>query len=104
MSDIYLAIIVMTLANFFTRVFPFLFFTHKEPSETLKYIGKYFPPTIMTILIFYTLANVDFTTTPYGTKEILSIFITAFLHIRFNNYLVSIICGTLFYMLLLQYL
>jgi branched-subunit amino acid transport protein AzlD len=103
MSDIYIAIFVMALSNFFTRVFPFLFYSSKEPPKILNYIGKVFPPVIMTILIFYTLANVDFTTTPYGTKEILSIFLTAFLHFRFNNYLVSIILGTLFYMILLQY-
>jgi branched-subunit amino acid transport protein AzlD len=103
MTDIYLAIIVMAFANFFTRVFPFLFFYSNEPPKLLKYIGDIFPPVIMTILIFYTLGNIDFTTAPYGSKEILAIFVTAFLHFRFNNYLISIILGTFFYMVLLQY-
>jgi len=104
MNNIYLAILIMSLANLLTRVFPFLFFSKKEPPKIVKYIGEYFPPVIMTILIFYTLTNVDFTAAPYGSKEILAIIVTAFLHIKFNNYLVSIITGTLFYMLLQQYI
>ena len=104
LNEIYLAIIVMTLANYLTRIFPFLFFTHKEPSKTLKFIGEYFPPVIMTILVFYSLGSVDFTSAPYGTKEILGIAMTAFLHWKFNNYLISIIAGTAFYMSLVQLL
>lgn len=102
MIDIYLAIIAMTIANFLTRVFPFIFFRKNEPSPTIKFIAKFFPAVIMTILIFYTLSSIDFTQAPYGLKEIAAILVTAFLHIRFNNYLVSIIVGTLFYMLLVQ--
>ncbi|MEA1915471.1 MAG: AzlD domain-containing protein [Campylobacterota bacterium] len=103
-NEIYLAIFVMAGANYATRIFPFLFFSKKEPPYILQYIGDFFPPVIMTILVFYSLGSVDFTTAPYGSKEILGIFITALLHWRFNNYLVSIIAGTAFYMILVQFL
>jgi branched-subunit amino acid transport protein AzlD len=102
-NELYMAIFVMTLANFLTRVFPFLFFVKQEPPIWIVFIEKNFPPIIMTILIFYTLTSVDFTTKPYGMKEILAIVLTAFLHIRFNNYLVSIFIGTIFYMGLVQF-
>jgi len=103
-NELYMAIIVMTFANFLTRVFPFLFFVKHEPPAWVVFIEKNFPPIIMTILIFYTLTNVDFTTAPYGMKEITAIALTAFLHIRFNNYLVSIFIGTIFYMGLVQFI
>ena len=103
-SELYLAIGVMAIANFITRVFPFLFFAKKEPPKYIVFVEKSFPPIIMTILIFYTLGKIDFTLAPYGIKELLSVFITAILHIRFNNYLVSIFVGTLFYMLLVQFI
>jgi branched-subunit amino acid transport protein AzlD len=93
----------MTIANFLTRVFPFLFFVKHEPPAWIVFIEKNFPPIIMSILIFYTLTSVDFTTAPYGMKEILAIAVTAFLHIRFNNYLVSIFIGTIFYMGMVQF-
>ena len=99
---IYLAIAVMAVANYITRVFPFLFFIKRKPPKIILFVEKNFPPVIMTILIFYTLGSINFTKAPYGTKEIAAILITALLHYRFGNYLVSIFGGTIFYMFLVQ--
>ena len=85
-NEIYLAIIVMAVANYLTRLLPFLFFTKKDPPAFIIFIEQNFPPIIMTILIFYTLASVDFVNEMYGLKEFISILITAFLHFKFNNY------------------
>jgi branched-subunit amino acid transport protein AzlD len=103
-NELFLAIGVMTLANFITRVFPFLFFAKKDPPKYVVFVEKSFPPIIMTILIFYTLGKIDFNTAPYGLKELSAVAVTAFLHIQFNNYLVSIFMGTIFYMLLVQFI
>jgi len=103
-EQVYLAIAVMALANYLTRVFPFLFFIKHEPPKFVIFVEKSFPPIIMTILIFYTLSGVDFTKAPYGIKEVVAILFTAFLHLKFDNYLVSIFSGTAFYMALVQLL
>ncbi len=103
-NEIYLAIAVMAFVNFFTRVFPFVFFSNKEPPKVITYIENYFPPVIMSILIVYSLENVNFTLFPYGLKEIVAILFTASMHLKFNNYLVSIFGGTIFYMFLVQYI
>ncbi|MDY0051261.1 MAG: AzlD domain-containing protein [Aliarcobacter sp.] len=102
--EIYLAIAIMTIVNYFTRFFPFLFFRKNEVPSYILYIEKYFPPIIMSILIFYTLKDIDFSIQPYGLKEIISIIFTAVLHLSFKNYLISIFAGTIFYMGLVQYL
>jgi len=102
--ELFLAIVIMTLANFITRVFPFLFFSKKEPPKIISFIANSFPPIIMTILIFYTLGKIDFTVAPYGTKELIAIVATGLLHIKFNNYLISIFMGTIFYMILVQFI
>ena len=99
---IYLAIAVMAVANYITRVFPFLFFIKRKSPHIIIFVEKNFPPIIMTILIFYTLGSIDFTKSPYGAKEIVAIALTIFLHHRFGNYLVSIFGGTIFYMFLVQ--
>jgi branched-subunit amino acid transport protein AzlD len=101
--ELFLAIAVMSIANLLTRAFPFLFFLKKEPPKIFEFIQQFFPPIIMTILIFYTLSKIDFTIAPHGSKEILAIILTAILHIKFNNYLISIFLGTLFYMFMVQY-
>ena len=103
-NEIYLAIAVMALANLITRAIPFLFFNKNEPPKSIKFISDNFPAMIMIILIFYTLAKVDFTTAPHGAKEFIAIAITTLLHIKLNNYLVSIFIGTISYMALVQYL
>ncbi len=103
-NEILLAIIVMSLVNLFTRVLPFAFFSKKELPSYLAYVGKYFPAIIMTILIVYSIKDINFTLFPYGLKEISAVLFTAILHLRFKNYLVSIFLGTIFYMFLVQFL
>ncbi len=102
--EIYLAIAVMAVVNYFTRVFPFIFFIKKEPPLYIIFIEKYFPPVIMMILIIYTLKDIDFKVYPYAFKELLGITVTAILHLSIKNYLISIFGGTVFYMALVQYL
>lgn len=102
--EIYIAIAIMTVVNYFTRVFPFLFFRKNDLPSYILFIEKYFPSVIMTILIFYTLKEINFSLVPYGMKELGGIVFTALLHLIFKNYLVSIFIGTLFYMGLVQYL
>lgn len=102
--EIYIAIAVMAVVNFFTRVFPFLFFRKIDLPPYIIFIEKYFPSVIMTILIVYTLKDINFDMVPYGIKEISGILFTAILHLRLKNYLISIFAGTIFYMGLVQYL
>lgn len=102
--EIYIAIAIMAVVNFFTRVFPFLFFRKNELPSYVVFIERFFPAVIMTILIVYSIKDIDFSLVPYGIKEIGGILFTAILHIVFKNYLVSIFSGTIFYMVLVQYL
>jgi len=101
-NEIYLAIVVMSFTNYLTRLFPFIFFIKKDPPKIVVYIETYFPPVIMTILIFYSIKDIQFISYPYGLKEIIAILFTTSIHLWKNNYLVSIVGGTIFYMLLVQ--
>lgn len=102
--DIYIAILIMALVNYFTRVFPFIFFIKKEPPSYIVFVERFFPPVIMVILIVYTLKDINFSLYPHGLKEILGVVFTAVLHLSIKNYLISIFGGTIFYMALVQYL
>lgn len=96
------AIIVMTLVNLLTRAMPFLFFRDKTPPKAILFLEGYFPPVIMTILVFYSLKDIDFQTAPYGSYEIVAVGATIALHLLFKNYLLSIFGSTLIYMALVQ--
>lgn len=94
----------MTIVNFLTRIFPFVFFVKNDLPKPIIFIEKFFPAVIMTILIFYSIKEVSFLDAPYGVKEVGGILFTAILHLRLNNYLISIFSGTIFYMVLVQYI
>ncbi|RBQ29382.1 branched-chain amino acid transporter permease [Aliarcobacter vitoriensis] len=101
--EIILVILVAMIATMLTRFLPFIIFRKQEKqSQILLIFEKAMPLAIMVILVFYTIKSVDFLEVPFGIAEILSIFITIFLHIRFNNVLLSIIGSTVFYMFLVQ--
>ncbi len=102
--EIYLAIIVMALVNLFTRAFPFIFFKKNHLPKSLDFLQKFFPATIMTILVVYSIKDVDFVNNYYGLKEFGAIIFTVVVHQKFKNYLVSIFGGTIFYMFLVQYI
>jgi branched-subunit amino acid transport protein AzlD len=96
------AIAVMVAVNFLTRVFPFLFFPDGKTPGWIRYIEIYFPPVILTILVFYSLKETDFANVPYGAYEIGGVALTVILHLIFKNYLVSIFGGTIGYMAMVQ--
>lgn len=102
--EIYLAIAIMAVVNYFTRVLPFLFFKKNELPSYIVFIERFFPSVIMTILIVYSIKDIDFSLAPYGLKEVGAILFTAILHLTLKNYLISIFAGTIFYMGLVQYL
>jgi branched-subunit amino acid transport protein AzlD len=101
--EIYIAIVIMAVVNYFTRFLPFLFFKKKELPSYIVFIERFFPAVIMTILIVYSVKDIDFNLAPHGLKEIGGILFTAILHILVKNYLISIFAGTIFYMGLVQY-
>jgi branched-subunit amino acid transport protein AzlD len=92
----------MAFANIITRALPFAIFNKKKLPKFIEFIQKAFPPIILTILVFYTLSDIDFFKKPYGLNEVIAIIVTIILHLKFNNYLLSIVLSTAIYMLLIN--
>jgi len=102
-SYLFNAIVVMVVVNYFTRALPFLFYRKRTPPAAILFLERYFPPVIiMTILVFYSLKDIDFQSAPYGSYELSAVALTIALHLLFKNYLLSIFGATLFYMGLVQ--
>ena len=96
------AIAVMAVVNYLTRAAAFLFFPTGKTPSLIRFIEIYFPPVILTILIFYSLKDTDFQHAPYGLYEWIGVGLTFALHLLFKNYLVSIFGGTIGYMAMVQ--
>ena len=87
-----------------TRFLPFLVFGGgRKTPQIIVYLGKVLPYAIMGMLVVYCLKDVAFLAYPYGIPEILGCGLVAGLHIWKRNSLLSIGGGTVFYMLLVQF-
>lgn len=98
-SYILTMIFVAFLGTYLTRVLAYWFFKSKKPSENLSFIQKNMPLLIIVILFFYTFYGVNFFKKPYGLDILLSCILVFLLHLKFKNALLSIVLGTIFYML-----
>ena len=91
------------LGTMVTRFLPFLIFPEgKEPPEFIQYLGKVLPYAAIGLLVIYCLKDVPGSGT-YGIPEFLAIAFIVLLHRWKKSILLSIGGGTVFYMLLVQF-
>ena len=97
-------IVVAALVTAATRFLPFLIFSSgtKTP-DIISYLGKVLPYAIMGMLVVYCFKDVNFLAFPHGIPELLGCIAVAVLQIWKRNTLLSIGVGTVFYMLLVQF-
>lgn len=90
-------------SDYYTQIFPFVIFGGDRPTPGyIVYLGKVLPYAIMGMLVVFCLKNITFISAPFGMPEIISCSLVAALHIWKRNTLLSIIGGTVCYMLLIQ--
>lgn len=91
------------LGTMVTRFLLFLIFPEgKEPPEFIQYLGKVLPYAVIGLLVIYCLKDVPGSGT-YGIPEFLAIAFIVLLHRWKKSILLSIGGGTVFYMLLVQF-
>jgi len=97
-----LAIIAVVAAvTIFIRFMPFLIFRKNTP-KIILYMGKVLPYAIMGMLVVYCLKHVSFVKGSHGIPEIIAVVLVVLLHKWKHNTLLSILIGTIAYMLLVQ--
>ena len=91
------------LGTMVTRFLPFLIFPEgKEPPKFIQYLGKVLHYAVIGLLVIYCLKDVPGSGT-YGIPEFLAIAFIVLLHRWKKSILLSIGGGTVFYMLLVQF-
>lgn len=105
MFDIHAAalVAVVALVTIFLRFLPFLIFRNRTSPAFVTYLGKVLPFAIMGMLVVYCLRNISFSVIPFGIPEVISVALVVGLHVWKKNTLLSIISGTVCYMLLVQF-
>lgn len=99
-----LAILVISAITFLTRAIPFLLFGKRDLPAIITYLGNVLPPAIMIILVCYCLKGTDFSSFRALLPELLSCLAVAAVHVIKKNLYLSIIVGTVCYMILIRIL
>lgn len=97
----FLMVVVMATVIIAQRATPFFLFTKGTP-KAIDYIGEALPPAVMAMLIIYCLKNVSLVSFPFGLPEFISIAFVSMVHLWKHNNLISILGGTILYMVLIQ--
>ena len=92
---------VMSLVTILLRFLPFLVFRKKVP-PCITYLGRVLPPAIIGMLVIYCLKDTVITSAPFGLPELIAGVMVVLLQAWKRNALLSILCGTVVYMLLIQ--
>ena len=105
MNELYVltAVAVCAAVTVLLRAVPFLVFKSERSTPAwVSYLGSVLPYAIMAMLVVYCLKDVRFDSPAHGLPELIGCAVVAGLHIWKKNTLLSIVCGTVSYMLLVQ--
>lgn len=98
-----LVVAVIALVTVLLRFLPFLVFNGNcTVPKVINYLGNVLPYSIMGMLVVYCLKEVSFGSFGDWLPELISVIGVVLLHVWKRNTLLSIISGTICYMLLIQ--
>ena len=93
------AVMIMAVVTLALRAFPFLLFGGRKPPELVLYFGRVVSPGAIAMLVVYCFNSVDPLVWPCAVPASAAVVI---LHLKLRNPLLSIIAGTVLYMILVQ--
>ncbi|HMW30199.1 branched-chain amino acid transporter permease [Plasticicumulans sp.] len=102
MSYVLAAVALMALATFATRAAPFLLFAGAGERPWLRFLARYLPPAVMTVLVLYCLRDTFTSGAPGPLPALAGVVVTVAVHLARRNALLSIAAGTALHMLLLR--
>ena len=79
-----------------------IFRNNQNTPKYINYLGKALPGAIFAMLVIYCLKDVNVLRYPYGLYELTAIIITIGLHLMKRNMLISILGGTLSYIIMVN--
>lgn len=97
------AVAIMAIVTIALRFIPFLAIRGDKPTPAIiEYLGKVLPYAIMGMLVIYCVRGISFAKTADWAPIVIASALVAGLHVAFKNTLLSILGGTVCYMLLVQ--
>lgn len=101
-KQVLISIAIMSVVTMLLRFLPFLVFSGKKTPKVITYLGKALPYAMMGMLVVYCLKDMSFSSVNGFVPEIIASAVVIISYIIKKNTLISIISGTVSYMLLVQ--
>lgn len=105
MNDLHIwyAVAVMAIVTAALRICPFIIFgSGKETPRIVRKLGRVLPAAVMGMLVVYCLKGVNFADAAGFMPALIACVLVGGLYVWRRNTLVSIVCGTVCYMVLVQ--
>ena len=107
MNDTFYAILVIgviALVTAMLRFLPFLVFNGRKPiPKVIQHLGVVLPHSVIAMLVVYCLKDVSFVSCSGWLPLMFSVLVVVILHVWKRNTLLSIVGGTVCYMLLIRF-
>lgn len=98
-----LLVVVISVVTMVLRFLPlWVFGNGKQTPKLIQYLGKVLPYAIMGMLVVFCLKGVSFVSAPFGLPELIACAVVIGLHVWKRNTAISIVGGTVMYMMLVQ--
>ena len=91
----------MAVTTALLRFIPFIAFRKKTP-KYITYLCKVLPPAMIGLLVIFCLKDTSVTAYPFGIPELIAAAIVVGAQIWKRNAIISILAGTVVYMVLIQ--
>lgn len=105
MTDLhtYLSVAVISAVTALLRFLPFIIFNgSRKTPKIIEKLSKTLPYAVMGMLVVYCLKDISFLTTANYLPAVIASLLVGALFVWKRNTLLSIVCGTVCYMLLVQ--
>lgn len=100
---LFASIFIVATVTAAIRFAPFIVMSGKKTPPILEYLGKVLPMAVMGMLVVYCLKDVSFITFSGFVPHIIAGFVVVISYVWKKNSLLSIVLGTVCYMLLVQF-
>lgn len=102
-SYIWLLAAVVSMVTALIRFLPFwIFGGGRKTPPVVEKLGRVLPYAVMGMLVVYCMKGVEFSTLSGFLPALIATLVVVGLHLWKRNTLVSIVCGTISYMLMVQ--
>ena len=100
----FVMIVMVALMTLMLRPFPFVLFSGKKQLPVLMVrLEKQLPCAVMVLLVVYCVKGVSLSDASSWVSTFAGVVVTALVHLKKKNVLLSILAGTLVYMMFVQF-